>query len=293
LSALLAGVAFGCAVMVRPSNLFLAASVPLLLLSDWLASGASLGQRITASLKHLLGFAAGFCLLVLPQVHNNLRYYHSPSPVVTSYEKQARFDHELVEKSIKYATAISPESNRAVPAIYQDPYRSARASEHRFIRVSARAAKRITMLFALIDQDRPIPYNRDMTPWYRWPASLLSLAMFFVGLVGVLGELGGALLTPGTPLQRLRQLFTRERLPALVLGSTGLACLAAFSSFHTEARYGLPALVLVSCFIPRARELWQSSSRQRCALLAGAFSAWMCLGMFLSYWIERDIVIPR
>jgi len=293
LSAFLAGVAFGCAVMVRPSNLFLVAPLPILLLSDWIASGARLGQRLTASLERLLGFAAGFCLLALPQFHNNLRYYQSPTPVVTSYEKQAKFDRDLVEKSIKYATAISAKSNKAVPAIYQDPFRSARASEQRLTRVSARAAKRVTTLFALIDQDRPIPYNREMTPWYRLPASLLSLAMFFVGLVGVLGEWGGALLIPGTPLQRLRQLFTRERLPALVLGSTGLACLVAFSEFHTEARYGLPGLVLLSCFIPQARALWQSSGTRRRVLLASAFGAWMALGIFLSYWIERDIVIPR
>jgi hypothetical protein len=293
LYAFLAGAAFGCAAMVRPSNLFLAAAAPLLVLSEWLYRPVpmSLGRRIAASLGRLLAFVVGLCLLMAPQFSNNLRFHDSATPIVVSYAGQARFDADLVERSIKYATAISKKKKIAVAAIYADPYREARASQNVLVRTGARFAKWVTTLFALVDQDRPIPYNRDMFPWYRKLASVGSLAIFFAGLVGLLSQWLSALRQPGSPQERLGRLFDAQRLPATVFGALVMGCLLAFSRFHTEARYGLPALTLAGFFLPHAWAQWQASGKRGRLGLALLFAAWMALGMFLSLWIERDILI--
>jgi hypothetical protein len=287
------GIALGCAVMVRPSNLFLLSAAPILFLPDWrgLPLAAQFRSKLSAAFTRLLAFAVGCCLVFFPQFHNNLKYHGAATPLIAVYQQTMVADAQLIERSIKYATAVSPKKNGpAIPALYLDPYREARASENPLVRVAARLAKRATTVIALIDQDRPLPYNRTMFPWYRFPASFFSLAMFFVGLAGIGAELARSWRRPGTLVQKAGAWFDRETLPVTVVAVLAVGCLAAFTRFHTEARYGLPALVLVSPCISHAWSNW-GLMRVRARLgLSLAFAAWLALGLGLSFWLDRTIV---
>jgi hypothetical protein len=291
--AFLIGVALGAATMLRPSNLFLLAPLALLLSKDWLPASAplELRRRFVSSIERALAVAAGCFLLWAPQWRLNLQHHGISTPFVAAGARMSAEAMELSKRMVKCTTVVDPESGAAALAAYQNPLRAGLESEATATRVLASVADKGIKVVGLVDQDRPIPYNVDLSPWYRTPASVLSVAAFFWGLAGIAAETLALWRRQRSWRAFLAGWTAPELAPLFVSGATAAGCLAAFSLYHVDARYGLPAVVLTTLFVPDGiRGFSRASSRARGLVLA-AFAGWMALGLSISFWIERGIVV--
>jgi hypothetical protein len=221
----------GLSVMVRPANI----CVVLGLVLCW--SCRALRAR-SLSLKLLLLMGLGVVIPFIPQLANNYRSSHKLQPLVIGDVGGAEF--RLGCQFLKYATVVV--SNEDPRLFYPNPFaRPEITKPGDFLRRRPLAYALTLSLhaFALLDQDFPFPYIRNLHPWYRWPLSILNYLF-------LAGSLYGMYLA-------VRRLVRRRRIDQASWG--GIASLIMSGCYlvlylpcQPESRYSLPVYFLWSPF---------------------------------------------
>jgi hypothetical protein len=267
----------GCAVMVRPANVAVAAVLGLL----WLVNPYHpVGRRLAAAPALALAFA----LPIVPQAMNNHHLCGAYRPLVV-YDLTKQVDM-LGMRFIKCTTLDRPHELQFLHTNPLLPDGIPPTPEFRK-RWPGRYALTCAMhAFSLFDQDNPFTYVRRGRSWYRWPSSVLSFT--FLGLCvagacqaawlargGIAGARAGAVWVAGL----------------LVVAAQGVAYLPVVA----EARFGASLYLLLSMFLVTAylgvREL---AAARRYAALATAGVA-LCLFVVaccgVSAWLDHFIWI--
>lgn len=269
----LLGLLCGLSLMIRPANLFLVASVVAILLVFVRA------KKIKPQGLYL--FALSFLLLLLPQVVNNYRNYGRATPLTT----YGLFSVQMQGAALflKYATSIAPDSAPGIQ--YANPmHPGGNIRTSRFLFSSPLVIPFLTGIkfFALIDQDLMFPYNRSLTPWHRWPGTLVSLTLVGFGLAAVFQVLRS--LKKRGILIRPEQWSDRETL----FFSLCMVCLFSYvlySQSAVESRFGLPLLSFLGMFAIIA---WMDESvRFRMNRIGVIFLiVWIAGGAVVSEWLQ-------
>ena len=174
----IAALCAGFSAMIRPANI----SIVLALLLIW-----SIPAPITRKLSLLQLSAVGIGLSIpfLPQLANNYRTFHKIQPLIVGDLTKEQF--ALGARFLKYGTVVI--GNERPELCYDNPFRRPDISKPAEFLRKRPLGYALTLLlhgFALLDQDFPFPYIRDLHPWYRWPLSVLNY-LFLAGVMyGVL-----------------------------------------------------------------------------------------------------------
>jgi hypothetical protein len=225
----------GFAVMVRPSNLSLVPVWVLTLGSLFLLHRPKFGRSLATA-----ALAAVFASVpLIPQLVNNVRYYHAWTPLVaTDFTAGARW---LGIRCIKYAGAQIPSVNPQV--FYDNPFGGVpdATTKYPIDWYSHNPGKGALTLglhaFNLLDQDLPFPYNTDLTPFYYPAVSIMNLMVVACGLTGIV-------------LARIPAAAScRQVLPLYLLAITALLSdLAMHIPYAAETRWGVGALMVLYGF---------------------------------------------
>lgn len=261
----------GFSVMIRPANLFLIAGIVLFVGLFAIRSRDFVG-------KFLRLFAA-ILLVWSPQIITNKINYAIWTPL-TSFSL-AKLQMDGGRQFLKYATSAARGVSPSVP--YLNPFPIEIGSE---LRMRKLALVSMIKVFALIDQDLMYPLNKSLTPWYRWPGTLLSL--FLGGLGGISFVLYWREMVSRRPFWNFK-LWSAPEIFFVATSAICIGSLALYSQTAVEARFGLSALVLlniISAFYfvfrksPWTRKIVWASSIFLCI--------WVFSGMFLSDWLQRQ-----
>jgi hypothetical protein len=139
--------------------------------------------------------------------------------------------------------------------------------------------------FALLDQDFPFTYVREVDPWYRWPLSTLSNLFYLGAVVGLVVGLRG---TPSTPPDTLR----RRRFALLALAAAALSIIAVYVPTEIQSRYALPLYPLLAApfaiGVTRVGAAIPTAGLRRLSL--GALVLAVCLGgaAASSVWLQAQ-----
>jgi len=259
----------GLAVAVRPANL---AVVPGLVLV-WLLRARSYRERAP---RTLAAGALAIAVALLPQLHGNVTAYGAWTPLLPDrlYGDQVRWGMAM----LKYGTLVIP----GIPPelVYANPlYPAGAASPSAFVarRPLGYAATLGLHAFAMLDQDFPFTYIRDLRPRARWPLSLWNYGFLFLSGLGLLSG-----------FVRRRELPTEERLYFAATAVTGLAYLAVYLPVAVESRFSLPLYLLLT---PAAAAAVVDLCARRMrtllpVLLAGAAFIGACV--WLSLWLSAQ-----
>lgn len=265
----------GFSVMVRPANI----AVILALVILW-SIRAVIAKRL--SLRLLPVMTLGLFLPFVPQLANNYRNFHKIQPLVMGNVGGAEL--ALGCWNLKYATVVLDHENPQL--FYPNPFaRREIATPHDFLRKRPLAFALTLALhgFALLDQDFPFTYIRDLHPWYRWPLSILNylfLAGSFYGMSVVLRRF----------LRRARvDRATWAALAALILSG---CYLGLYLPCQPEARYSLPVFFLWSPFVVIAlrkiRLVLTYGSRSHITGVTFCLVLFVGCCMWLSSWIQSQ-----
>ncbi len=222
--ALLAFLAAGFAVAVRPANLAFLPALAVL----WLFRGRQYQER---GFRPLALGALAVALTVLPQLYLNVKAYGewSPLPAGGLYREQVRWGTGI----LKYGTLVVP--GREPTLVYRNPMRpEGVAGPREFLRRRPLAYVRTLAAhgFAMIDQDLPFTYIQNPRPAYRWPLSLANYAFYYFAGLGLVVLLFEGRKTPA-------------RLYAAGAALLGLACVAVYMPVAVENRFSLPLYLLL------------------------------------------------
>ncbi|HZO30386.1 MAG TPA: hypothetical protein VFH48_30820 [Chloroflexota bacterium] len=265
----------GLAVMVRPSSL---AVVPVVF-AIWIAR--ALIDRNLPWPALLIG-AFAFVLPFVPQLWSNQRAFGVWNPLIVRslYADQMLWGLQ----SSKYATVEIQGFNGGLN--YENPFRPPPDLTLREVlqeQPGAYLAAFALHAFALVDQDFPFTYIRDVDPWHRWPLSGLNYAFLAWAVVGlVLGLRRVAGVSDAALL--------RQRLTILALGLAALAVVAIYLPTAVENRFSLPLYLLLAPTFAlaavRAYAAVPTSSPTRLTGGALALAAWIGLCAAGSVWIQ-------
>lgn len=272
---LAACLAAGFSVMVRPANI----SIVFALLVIW-SIAAARAKRLT--LAEFAVVAVGLSIPCVPQLVNNYRSFHRIQPLVV----HGLAHEQLVAGALhlKYGTVVI--GNQDPQLCYENPFlRPGIAKPIDFLR--KRPLGYVLTLcvhaYALLDQDFPFTYIRDLHPWYRWPLSVLN----DVFLAGVLY---GTLIAIRRFARKRR--LDRETFATLVIGIMSLSYLALYLPCRPENRYSLPLLLLWSPLfvigLMRLRLLLASRCYLATMRVACGLVVFVGCCVWLSYWIQMQ-----
>jgi len=175
--ALLAFLAAGASVAVRPANLVVLPALAVL----WVLRARLYRERLARSLA-LGTLAAGFTLA--PQLHGNVKAWDEWTPLLVDrlYAAQAEWGTGI----LKYGTLVIP--GREPHLVYRNPLRPEGISTPgEFVRERPLGYLRTlgAHAFALVDHDYPFTYiSSARSPW-RWPLGLLNYAFLFLSILGL------------------------------------------------------------------------------------------------------------
>jgi hypothetical protein len=278
----LGSLAVGCALMVRPANMFMVAG--------WLVGAAVIGMRIRPGRARTL--AAGACLLaalvlpMLPQLANNVRNFGKWTPLVVLDLGQMQQTWGIW--NIKYATAMPPVPQGAI--YYQNPlWTGTVVDEHApwrwYLDHPGRGLLTVAIhTFNLTDQDLLFTYSRDLDPWYRVPLSVINHAIVALGLLGIF--LGVR--------RTLAQGTAEQRDAMLMLLATASANWAMYCWTAVEMRFGSVLLLVLFPFAGYAAWCLGRARRVRTALAAGAgVAVYVGLALLLSAWVRDQAPLIR
>jgi hypothetical protein len=275
---LLAGCALfgaGFAVILRPASLAVAPVVG----GIWLARALLVRDVPWLALPvALLAFAVPFA----PQVWSNQRAFGVASPLIVTSLYANQLDWGL--QYAKYATLVVP----GVPntLFYDNPFRPPpgwTVGQTLSARPLAYLATLAVHAFALVDQDFPLIYIRDVNPWYRWPVSVLSYLF-------LLGAAAGAVLGLRGTARGISEAPSRQRFAVVALGVAALAVVAIYLPTAVESRFSLPLYLLLAA--PCALALsWVAARVPTAGPLAVsigtlAVAVWVGLGAAGSIWLQ-------
>ncbi len=267
----------GCAVMIRPANLFLVAA--------WVVGCGLLAVRhhVSASkmLCRLMAMLIAISLPAIPQIINNLVHYNSATPLVT-YDLTG-LQHNWGVKLLKYATGMPPVPQPQI--LYDNPLLDGTSIDTQqplrwYVDYPVAGVATVALhVFNLTDQDLTFTYARDLDPWYRRPLSVINHAVIALGIVGfaLFARRNGA----------GRKWRPTEALIGLMLLLA--ANLAIYSLSAVEMRFGLTLLLAM---FPLAgygihRAIASKSPRVRVAII-GFVMAYVIGAMLLSDWVRSQ-----
>jgi hypothetical protein len=218
------------AVEVRPANaILLPVGALLWTVRWWLAARTDL-RRFAGGVA-LVGVVAA--LPLLPQLGLNLWAHGVFSPLLVNslYEQQLAWGLQ----NLKYATFVLRD-HPAYPAVfYANPFAAGQSS---MAGLAASNPLRLLATFALhgfamLDQDFPFPYVREIDAWHRWPLAILGYLFFWAAALGlVIGW--RRWWRPGT------------RFAWAVLAVLSAAYAMVYLPTAVECRFGLPLFVLLA-----------------------------------------------
>jgi hypothetical protein len=271
--AFVAGVLIACSVMVRPANIFL---LPVyVILTGWQILKRP-GYRIDLILSFFC-LALGFLLPCIPQARNNYVHYKRVTPLVARDLGESQVDWGL--KYLKYATVYwSPQVQRGV--YYHSPwFKNAKDTslETYFQEPGKGLLQVLTKLFVLIDMDLVFTYNKSLTPWYRWPGSVLSLLVLILGFFGL-----------GSLKKSFKQNDKTFHPIIFAIGLIGLVMALGYVVTAIECRFGLPvlmSLIIIQYPFWDSVGQWANKKRLVCFFLAIAM---LFSGLYLSDWIQKQ-----
>jgi hypothetical protein len=217
--------------MLRPANV----SIVLALLLIWWTRVATTKKL---PLTQLMALGLGLSIPFIPQLANNYRTFHEIQPTVVGDLRQEQL--RLGARFLKYGTVVIGDEDPQL--CYDNPFIRPNISKPADFLRKQPVGYALTLLlhgFALLDQDFPFPYIRDLHPWYRWPSSILN----YVFSAGV---------TYGIILALRRFARTRrvdkETFAALAILMMSVCYLALYIPCDPENRFSLPLLLLWSPF---------------------------------------------
>ena len=259
-------------VMVRPANVFA--------LAAWVVAVGLLvverQRKVAGALPTiLLALVVGIVVPALPQLRNNVRYYHDPTPLVVA--RLATNQQIWGIQYIKYATAMPPVP---LPSVFYDnpwardrPFDAVHPLRWYTAYPDAGLATLALHVFNMLDQDLLFTYARDLDPWYRRPLAIANHALIAFALIGL------ALLIA----QRARWI------EALSLSVLIAAHVTVHAATAVEMRFGLPLLALGG---PLAAFAWMRMSIIRSRVLTiGALvfaAAYVTCALVLSDWVRSQ-----
>ncbi len=270
------GLVVGLAVMIRPANVYLAASWLLATVATALTTR---GGRTRAALASLLSVT---CLMVpmLPQLANNIRHYGRPTPLVVFSGMSS--GHWMGIRNLKYATALPVPGLRV---LYENPFAAGTTIDRSRPLAWYGAhplAGALTLglhVFNLLDQDLFFTYSRDLDPWYRIPVGVIDHGMVALSLVGAWRLLRRA----------WRAEDRRLRLAMFALAGFLVCYCAVYAPLAVDMRYGLPLLLLAMPFAAwTAAEAAQRATNAHRAALAGFVVAYIVAALAVSAWVRQQ-----
>lgn len=272
-SYLLLGFVIGFAIEVRPVNLYLIF--------------VALPFCYFAGYQNVLLFLAGIILAFCPQLYINIKNFSSYTPLVV--HNLAGFQSSAGLSMIKYGTSVAP--NFAGGIEYLNPFIHKSSTPEGFslslflYNIKTRLLTSMLHVFAVIDQDLFFTYAKDLTPWYRWPSTILSLLVAGLGATGFMIHLSKVFITNTAKTALVANASYKKLLLAILL--IILANIAIYSQTASEMRFGLVLLALFSLFIPFARDLFLRNKY----LFLLITIIYLAMGIWLSHWIQKQAPI--
>lgn len=274
-SGVLAFLLTGLAVMVRPANVILAPALVLV----WIVRARIFRDLPLAAIPVM---AVALALPFGPQLAANQRAFGVPEPLIVR-----RLYAEQLAQGFRHAKYVSLGiSGLPTRAIYDNPFFPSAAEALTPTQAlrdypGAYAATLAIHAFALIDQDYPFTYVRDLDPWYRWPLSALNYLFVAGGIIG---------LAAGLRRRADDRDSLRRRFVLLAILIVGAALIVVYLPSEVENRFSLPLypLLTVPCVLAViAARHHIRTPRSWYLLAAGALSA--CLaGATLSIWLQQQ-----
>jgi hypothetical protein len=218
-------------------------------------------------------------LPLVPQLGLNLWAHGAFNPLLIN----SLYDQQLTWglQSLKYATFVLRDYPTAPAVFYANPFASGQTSMSNFAASNPLGLAATFALhgFAMLDQDFPFPYVRELDGWYRWPLAGLGYLFFWATAIGlVVGW--RRWWRPGT------------RLAWAVLAVLSAAYAVVYLPTAVECRFGLPLFVLLA---PAAAETILSMNgwlRQRnvarIAALAASAALTVAACAWLSTWMQAQ-----
>ena len=263
------GLVCGAMVMVRPANLFM---VPLWLL----VVGWALRKRQWVAVLGLV------CIVIpwWPQYRNNRLYHGEATPFVAT--RLVPLQQKMGVFFLKYATSIVPGGDARVK--YENPF---------LVDVEAATADPLgwycrhpiaglktwaVHVFALFDQDLPLPYVEDLAPWYSPYVAGANWGVVALGLL----TMGGA--------WRRRSELTAGEIGAVILsGLLIVGHLGLHSLMLVEGRYGVALLVPLYGFgAVGLVGLWRRSAGREWLAVGAMLLLVSGTGAAGSIWLQRQ-----
>jgi hypothetical protein len=272
------GIAFllaGFSVMVRPANLIVVPALALV----WIVR-VRFFQDVPLAAAPVM--AVALAISFEPQLAANQRAFGVSQPLIVRNLYAEQLEQGI--RHAKYVTlGISGLPNRA---FYLNPFfptDSAHVNAPRMLREhpAAYAATLALHAFALVDQDYPFTYVRDLDPWYRWPLSALN----YLFLAGAVVGLATGLRRRGDNPDAHRRWFTLA-----ALATVSAALVAIYLPSEVENRFSLPLypLLTVPCLLAAiiVRRYLRSANGWHLAAAASVLIRWLAGAAALSIWLQ-------
>lgn len=252
----------GLAILVRPANVILLA----LLLMSLAYVLIVFRQPLATRLQWVLWCAAGFGLVVAPQVHFNVSHFGKWT-FLPAFDL-GHFQIDAGIEMIKYATNLSGGSPK-VP--YPNPFATPNTDGVYWyvLRPVNGLATAFLHLFAALDFDYLSVYIFDKQPWYRPLLFVWSQSVNFWGSAGILIWLKSGWLASAAGPDRQRHLYLGSMALLFMLGWAAVTSVSA-----VENRFAIPVVTLLLPFA-----LWSVwTGKHRLSLFGLPLKAW-----FLGY----------
>lgn len=264
--ALLAFLAVGASIAVRPANLVILPALAIL----WGLRARLYRERLAGSLA-LGTVVVGIALA--PQLYGNVKAWDAWTPLLVDrlYSTQASWGTGI----LKYGTRVIP--GQEPQLVYPNPFKPEGVSTPgEFVRARPLAYLRTlgAHAFALVDHDFPFTYVTSERSAWRWPLGVANYAFLFLSLLG------------------LGLLVVRERgTPAGLYGAGAalfsLALVAVYLPVAVESRFSAPLYVILPPAAVFAL-LWLSKKRSGTIVavaIAGGGFVGACVQ--LSRWLSK------
>ena len=276
-SAFLSCFAAGCATMVRPANLTIAAAV----VAIWYLRRLIFKE---GTLQTWLLMMLGFCIPFIPQLINNYRAYAQFQPLIVRslYSEQLNW-------GIKYLKGVSivlPEYGGSL--VFVNPFLSPQISSPAEFLIKQPIEFGLTQavhLFALFDYDYAFPYIRNLDAWYRLPLTVANYLFLF-------GVIGGILAW----LPRVRHPMSFNRLDLALAGMLlgALVYLPGYLLVAVEPRFSLPLYLLLSPFFVyglwRTQMLWTQKRWRTIALQIVGLIIFVGANLLVYHWFHTRLI---
>ncbi|MEP6943263.1 MAG: hypothetical protein ABI981_10025 [Betaproteobacteria bacterium] len=272
----------GYAMMVRPGSMFIVAAwiVGLLLIAvrsrPVLLRGAVMSAVVAVALL----------LPVLPQLANNVAFFHKRSPLPA--ENLGGMQQMWGVMDLKYATGVPPVPQGAIH--YRNPMLEGtdfdpKAPLRWYLDYPGRGAATLALhVFNLVDQDLLFTYSRDLDPWYRVPLAVVNHVAVALGVIGLVWLV--------RRVRERREAAATDALAMLLV--VGASNLAIYASTAVEMRYGAVLLMLL---FPLAGFAAVELARPPAARFRrGAYvgvTVYVAAALVLSGWVREQSVLIR